>query len=453
MICANNTARSSRSDEEAHDHIGSISTTPSGVATPNPNPTDKRLPGIVHSYFGQVCARFFKSSSHQNYHLFAISSACMSIWKYKSQRLLKILRVPPPAFICTCQQSNTEKCHVSMFPPHVALVVSNFEIRNNNLLFWQYPTPPISSPSSLLEKDTTDTFEAGVIFWGLHENSEDNLPWREAGSCNGTLSENIKHQSGNEVIPLGTHIKKGGLDPLPNIITYPPLAAHFSNPISLYLSTTPAIDTCDSQLNSARSSLTLFLELIKLTKGVAALPRSKNTPPLTPRALSNDDIETTKKPSLPTANEPLVETRDISLRNDKSDIDVSSISAIPKTSAPVGPPRGKLWVKILEARGLRPSYDPYVVCVFEWNESIARRAKSGEMDVDKDDGKGKEDLLRGVPVKRIVSDMGRSMAIPMKSRQGSTASLSDYKTFKNGRQLTDPKWEHEAVLYAKPFKH
>ena len=192
---------------------------------------------------------------------------------------------------------------------------------------------------------------------------------------------------------------------------------------------------------------------MKLTNGVAALPRSKNTPPLTPRALSNDDIETTKKPSLPTANELLVETRDISLRNDKSDIDVSSISAIPKTSAPVGPPRGKLWVKILEARGLRPSYDPYVVCVFEWNESIVRRAKSGEVDVDKDDGKGKEDLLGGVPVKRIVSDMGRSMAIPMKSRQGSTASLSDYKTFKNGRQLTDPKWEHEAVLYAKSIRY
>ena len=61
MICANNTEWSSRSDEEAHDHIGSISTTPSGVATPNPNPTDKRLPGIVHSYFGQVCARFFET--------------------------------------------------------------------------------------------------------------------------------------------------------------------------------------------------------------------------------------------------------------------------------------------------------------------------------------------------------------------------------------------------------
>ena len=152
---------------------------------------------------------FLKRSSHQNYHLFAIPSASMSLWIYKSQRLLELPRAPPPAFISTCQQSNTEKSHFFMFLPHVALVVSNFEIRNNNMLFWQYPTPPISSPSSLLGKDATDTVEAGVIFWGLQENSEDNLPWREAGSCNGTLSGNIKHQPGNEVIPLGTHKKKG----------------------------------------------------------------------------------------------------------------------------------------------------------------------------------------------------------------------------------------------------
>ena len=47
----------SRFDEENHDHIGSA--TPSGVVTPNPNPTDKRLPGIIHGYFGQVGATCF----------------------------------------------------------------------------------------------------------------------------------------------------------------------------------------------------------------------------------------------------------------------------------------------------------------------------------------------------------------------------------------------------------
>ena len=41
-------------DEENHDQIGSTSSTPPGATTPRPDPTDKRLPGILHSYFGQV---------------------------------------------------------------------------------------------------------------------------------------------------------------------------------------------------------------------------------------------------------------------------------------------------------------------------------------------------------------------------------------------------------------
>lgn len=42
-------------EEEGHDQIGSNgSTPPGGTATPRPDPTDKRLPGILHSYFGQV---------------------------------------------------------------------------------------------------------------------------------------------------------------------------------------------------------------------------------------------------------------------------------------------------------------------------------------------------------------------------------------------------------------
>ncbi|KAI4690403.1 hypothetical protein J4E81_007556 [Alternaria sp. BMP 2799] len=41
-------------NEDGHDQIGSTSSTPPGATTPKPDPTDKRLPGILHSYFGQV---------------------------------------------------------------------------------------------------------------------------------------------------------------------------------------------------------------------------------------------------------------------------------------------------------------------------------------------------------------------------------------------------------------
>lgn len=41
-------------NDDGHDQIGSTSSTPPGATTPKPDPTDKRLPGILHSYFGQV---------------------------------------------------------------------------------------------------------------------------------------------------------------------------------------------------------------------------------------------------------------------------------------------------------------------------------------------------------------------------------------------------------------
>ncbi|RYO66351.1 Serine/threonine-protein kinase [Alternaria tenuissima] len=42
------------SNDDGHDQIGSTSSTPPGATTPKPDPTDKRLPGILHSYFGQA---------------------------------------------------------------------------------------------------------------------------------------------------------------------------------------------------------------------------------------------------------------------------------------------------------------------------------------------------------------------------------------------------------------
>lgn len=55
------TSNSHRSDIENPNQL-SISGTPSGVQTPRPSGTDKRLPGILHSYFGQVGASSFATS-------------------------------------------------------------------------------------------------------------------------------------------------------------------------------------------------------------------------------------------------------------------------------------------------------------------------------------------------------------------------------------------------------
>ncbi|KAK8190720.1 kinase-like domain-containing protein, partial [Phyllosticta paracitricarpa] len=53
MPSADHVAAPSRVGDDEHDHIGSNSSTPPGAATPRPDPTDKRQPGIL-SYFGQV---------------------------------------------------------------------------------------------------------------------------------------------------------------------------------------------------------------------------------------------------------------------------------------------------------------------------------------------------------------------------------------------------------------
>jgi hypothetical protein len=44
---ADNISSSARHEEDAHDHIGSNSPTPSGIETPHPDLSDKRLPGII----------------------------------------------------------------------------------------------------------------------------------------------------------------------------------------------------------------------------------------------------------------------------------------------------------------------------------------------------------------------------------------------------------------------
>jgi protein-serine/threonine kinase len=105
----------------------------------------------------------------------------------------------------------------------------------------------------------------------------------------------------------------------------------------------------------------------------------------------------------------------------------------------VGAPKGKLSVSISEGRGLRPSIDPYVVCQFQWAEYISEGPRSDERP-----RKGKPGPLA---MKRTESEMGRPMAIPMKSRQSSNSGTSsDPRENATLKETTNPKWEHEAVL-------
>ena len=121
----------------------------------------------------------------------------------------------------------------------------------------------------------------------------------------------------------------------------------------------------------------------------------------------------------------------------------------PTLEASSSTPKGKLTVKIAEARGIRRSRDPYVVAVFQRNELVSK----GPLPVPQEDNEeatsGSMGIpMGGIPISRSGSNSGQPMAIPMKSRQSSNTSFSGERDFKlNGRQsMTNPKWDTEAVL-------
>lgn len=297
---------------------------------------------------------------------------------------------------------------------------SGHDARFDHIEVPPYPTPPPSSSSSSTRKASAGS-----------EGSPQKTDPNSEVACRPCL---LRQPSGNVVMPLRTRRRSGGSNPLSNITTSSSVhAAHISNPTSSRPSTTSSTPITDTPAKTALSSLTTHLEQAKLTDG-ARPSRTKNTPPLTPRALSNDGSESARQSPRMT-EQP----------NEKSTSNGTRTLPTPHSSPPVGPPKGKLSVVVSEARGLRPSYNPYAVTVFEWIESVARPSKPGQMETEIE-GRNTEQAIGGVPIKKSGSDMGRSIAIPMKSRQSSTTSLSDQKDFKAGRQITDPRWDHLALL-------
>jgi len=421
------------------DHLESSSVTPSGAATPRPDPSDKRLPGIMHGYFGQVGNPFTTSSSAPDRCALATPALEQSITTHTPEhhRTEEDASTALPAAPSSPQQNAQSGVDISvqvMVPENEG----NPRAESSTLTppITAYPTPPVSSPSSIHK-----------------EKGEGEIGGSEMSSVEGVAAGCPSHGrqlSASDFLPLRTRRQTAGLKSLSTIMTDSSVyAAHISNPTSAHSSATPSSSTRDSPPKSALSSLaSSYLELAKLTDHVTLSSHQKNTPPLTPRALSTEGVEITKSPP-PTSNPAQSPPNDAvfsSQQQNPTPRTGSTIVIDTTDQLPTGPPKGKLLVRISEARGLRPSYDPYVVCVFEWNEYISKGPKQEEPDTEKDGSKTKDEVLRAVPIKRIGSDMARAMAIPMKSRQSSTTSLSDQKNFKHGRQVTDPKWEHEVIL-------
>ena len=280
-----------------------------------------------------------------------------------------------------------------------------------------YPTPPMSSSSSL--------HRLGSPVYSPKSNGGDSgyssraRSSRADGEAEETTAWTSPSKSPQPPLAMRRHtlaISKS----LASIDTLTASAAHILNPLP-HCSSTPsspilAYPSCEQSLLNMADQ-----ELKKLT-GTSS--DDQNTPPQSPRTQSQDG----KAPS--------------SKLNQ-----ISTLSGDTQPQA-VGPPKGKLSVSISEGRGIRPAIDPYIVCQFQWAQYISE----GPRREGKDEMNDLRNGLGGIAIRRTGSDSGRPMAIPMKSRQSSqTGSSSDLRGLGAAKHTANPRWDHEAILYVIPL--
>jgi hypothetical protein len=174
-----------------------------------------------------------------------------------------------------------------------------------------------------------------------------------------------------------------------------------------------------SQLNDGETE--------KLTEGAYAPPHNQATPPQTPRTRSQEG----KRPASSLSYSTLAPTQK------PKEKEKEKVKETRDRGPDVGPPKGKLSVAISEGRDLRPSVDPYVVCQFQWAEYISDGPRNDAA----------KDKRHPLAIQRTDSETGKPMAIPMRSRQSSNnGTSSDPRENGSLKDVTNPKWEHEAIL-------
>lgn len=419
MIAVNRPSRSSTTEDDGTDQIG-YDTPRSGIATPQPDLHDKRLPGIM-SYFGQVGSTSLRPSlgSFSSFFRTPETESTHPASPQEEKETDTIQQLPSPESDLSGKDLTPE---TSPLLPHeriepLAQVQSS---RPSASDIHPYPTPPCSQTPS----------ERGVKL-------------SDAGCDSDTVASGPSNRSSlnhRSVSELTTQLKvrRATLaSPLTSLITTSSShTSHLSIPSDRTSATTPSSPS-DTQppAGDARSFLSTSASidrLKKLTNG------SKKSGPSTPtRTLSATHSSQPGERSPSKLSGDGIDTGGRQTPN-------SSSSAAGGAQAP--PQRGKLTIKILEARGLRRSRDPYVVAVFQRSELISHGPRTFE---DEDDSAVAQPVaMGGIPIQRQGSDPGRAMAIPMRSRQSSNTSITDYNTFRNRtrRSFTSPKWDAEAVL-------
>ncbi|KAK7992503.1 kinase-like domain-containing protein [Apiospora saccharicola] len=398
MAGSNDKPRQGAGEEESGDQIGS-DTPRSGIATPQPDLQDKRLPGIM-SYFSQV------GSSSLNFFSRTPSTSraretedASSAPHQEEEDADKKTTLPEPLPSTDDKDSASDALpllpHERVTPP--AEAESSQPVASHSQTN-PYPTPPCSKTPS---ETGVRLSEVGSDAGGVSSRGSFDVGSQPQPSQKKSVSELAQMQSRRASLA----------SPLTNVVTASTVhATHLSNPSGCVASTTT---TTPKWPHYAYPSALFH---------TATAPK--------PEPLSRS--ESTQSQSNGDAVEA-VSGRETPVSEKSGGSAASGLSS----------QKGKLIIKILEARGLRKSRDPYVVAVFQRNELISPGPRTFD---DEDDapapGGG------GVPIQRQTSDSGRPMAIPMKSRQSSSTSMSEQHTFRNRptRSFTSPKWDAEATF-------
>ena len=405
-------------EDDGNDHIDS-DTPRSGVATPQPDPSDKRLPGLLNGYFGQVGAGSSSSPNSGPLETLALDSELDTPSPcHRREEMFEdfvLLSVAPDS------QKGNENCpqiedeEIPPLLPHERKGFPQPSEHSRTSRLHPYPTPPVSQTPSLHKLKLSDASSEG-------------------SARNSAPSFSAHRKSISESIPSSAR-RATLMNPLSSIVTASNVhAAHFSNPSDRYPATTPNTPL-HSRLNSSFHESPSYDRLKRLTDDA---PRKKSIPPTPTRALSNQTAKSDASGTSERSNEKNTKTNG---NNEPA----SSQTSNPSAGAPAPAAKGKLTVKIAEARNLRKSQDPYVVAVFQRNELVSKGPRVEHSD---DHDELTSSPMGGIPIMRSGSDSGRPMAIPMKSRQSSNTSLSDHRDFKarGRRSMTNPKWDTEAVL-------
>lgn len=414
-------------EEDSNDHIDS-DTPRSGVATPQPDPSDKRLPGIMHSYFGQVGSGSSTSPNSGPLETPALGSEAQNPQPFHRREEMRdavvLSSATPDSNIEAASDADDNNAEALPFLENERKELSDAPAPEYSPTsgLHPYPTPPVSHPPSLHKLKLSDS--------GSEE--------EKASARKVTISSSAHRRSISESIPSSAR-RASLMNPLSSIVTASNVhAADFSNPSDpcpATAQTTPA----HSRLNSEFHESPSYERLKKLTDDA---PRKKSIPPTPTRALSNQTAKSDASGSSETTNQQKENGQNGKANAGEA---IPAQTSVGSTGAPAPSPKGKLTVKILEARGLRKSRDPYVVAVFQRNELVSKGPLPENPDEHED---ATSSPMGGIPIMRSGSDSGRPMAIPMKSRQSSNTSLSDNRDFKlkGRRSMTNPKWDTEAVL-------